>query len=1086
MSHLGLMVLYATLVGIFCAACWRRERRAQVLLFFPSVRRHGLGGAGVGLDHVLPAPGTSSARPMTEEPAGEAAPRAAAATIPLLIVAGEASGDLHGARLLEELRRLVPAVEPFGLGSDELRAAGLDAIADSSEIAVVGITEVLEILPRAWRLFRRLVAETEARQARYALLIDSPDFNLRLAAALARRGVEVIYYVSPQVWAWRRRRVRTIARLVRKMLVLFPFETEFYRRHAVEAVHVGHPLVDEIPRLPQVWDVASSSPPSTFRLALLPGSRRSEVQALLPLMLTAAERIRDALDGALEVVLVEAPRLDPAFIGSLLADSELEVERTRTERYQAVVGSHLALCASGTATLEVGLLGTPLVVCYRLSWGSYWLGRLLVKLPVYSSGQPRTRGIAGAGDDPDRRRGGSARGAAAPPGTGGASSPARWVGSAPRGSGAFRCELASGRRGRRLSHFGGGACNVTRFLWRFARRYLVWAVLSVAATGVFAVSSVLLVALFRSIQAEVLMVDDGVEILPGLGTGEEGEGESTASVGLDLDLESLVAGALESLQNALGVTEANVGIFLPILFAVVFLIRSGSNFANGYLFQIMGLGATNDLRNSLYENILRQSSRFYAEHPSGELVSRVSNDVSVVQNAISNRLLDLLPQTLTLIGLVWYLLSTNFRLALVCLVVVPAVAYPIVRFGRGMRRTSLKSQEQLADVSNLVAEAVRGHRVVKAFGMERFELGRFRAAAQRHLDLKLRTQLLSHGAGPVVESVAAVAAAAFLIYAGKAIRSGALTPSELVTFLVGLVFLYDPIRKLNKVNLVLQEALAAAQRIYEVMHLPNEVEDRPGARPIDGAPQRIHYETVHFSYEAEKTVLQGVDLTIQQGEVVAFVGSSGAGKSTMVNLLPRFFDPDEGRITFDGVDIRDVTLESLRALVGIVTQDTVLFNDSVRANIAYGRSDAALDDVRRAAVAAYADGFIEALPRGYDTVIGESGVRLSGGERQRLAIARALFKDPPILILDEATSSLDSEAEALVQKALYNLMEGRTALVIAHRLSTVQRADRILVMQGGRIVEEGRHEDLVRGGGLYERLHALQFRGGEGPAEVPA
>jgi subfamily B ATP-binding cassette protein MsbA len=381
----------------------------------------------------------------------------------------------------------------------------------------------------------------------------------------------------------------------------------------------------------------------------------------------------------------------------------------------------------------------------------------------------------------------------------------------------------------------------------------------------------------------------------------------------------------------------------------------------------------------------------------------------------------------------------------------------------------------MADLASLMAEGIRGHRVVKAFGMEEFEHGRFKLATRRHLRVNLWSQMLAHASGPVVEAMAALGAAALLIYAGRSIRAGELSAPELVQFLMTLFMLYDPVRKLNKVNLILQEAMAAGQRVSRILEVPNEIADRPGAVTLATVRQGIAYEEVSFAYD-DRLVLDRVALPIRAGEIVALVGPSGAGKSTLVNLLPRFFDPTAGRVTVDGTDLRDATLASLRSLIGIVTQDTVLFNDTIRANIAYGRDDLPLERVREAAAAAYADEFIMELPAGYDTVIGESGLRLSGGQRQRLAIARALLKNAPILILDEATSHLDSQSEALVQKALYNLMQGRTTLVIAHRLSTVMRADRIVVVEAGRIVEEGSHEQLLALGGSYKHLFDLQFK----------
>jgi subfamily B ATP-binding cassette protein MsbA len=621
-----------------------------------------------------------------------------------------------------------------------------------------------------------------------------------------------------------------------------------------------------------------------------------------------------------------------------------------------------------------------------------------------------------------------------------------------------------------------------RFLAGYFRRYTAPGLAALVTVLITAGATVFLLTVFKVILKDVIRADDtDMAQVPGLG---DAKNEPKAEgLRLGLDLAAMIGRGFDRLRAAVGVDDDNVVWALPLLFCAIFLVRSLSAFANGYLFQVIGLGVTNDLRNDLYQRILHQSSLFYAHHPSGELVSRVGNDVAVMQNAVSSRLLDLVQQSVTLALLVWYLLSTDFKLAMICLVAAPAVFYPVVRFGRSMRKVSRRSQERLADLSNLVAEAVRGHRVVKAFGMEDFELARFREATRRHLRVRLRAQLLSYASGPVVETLAAFGGAAFLTYAGFTVRRGELDPSDIVTFLVGLMMLYDPVRKLNKVNLIFQEAIAAGHRVHDVMRIPRAVAERPGALVLGDVPPRITFEDVHFGYDDRggggkegQTVLKGIDLVIEPGEVVAVVGSSGAGKSTLVNLLPRFFDPERGRVTIGGHDLRDLTLASLRSKIGIVTQDTVLFNDTIRNNIAYGRLDLPLDKVREAAAAAYADEFVMAFPEGYGTVIGEGGLALSGGERQRLAIARALVKNPPILILDEATSHLDSASEALVQKALYNLMTGRTALVIAHRLSTVKRADRILVMEKGHVVEEGTHPELLDKGGTYQHLYDLQFR----------
>lgn len=625
---------------------------------------------------------------------------------------------------------------------------------------------------------------------------------------------------------------------------------------------------------------------------------------------------------------------------------------------------------------------------------------------------------------------------------------------------------------------------MTSFLWRYVRRYTGWIALAVAGIVFYAVATAGTVSLIKPIFGEVLLAGNSVPgplgtIVPGAEEAPDAEESQETGFLADLkrrfDISRQIDETYASVKRRLGVDPEDVVYFVPLLFVAIFLVRCLADFVSGYAFQHIGLGVTTDIRNDLYKRVLEQSSRFHADHPSGELVARVINDVAMMQSAVSTRLLDLFQQSITLLVLLGLLLSTDFRLAMISLVATPLLLYPIVRFGKGMRKTSHRSQERMADLASLMTEGVRGHRVVKAFGMEEFELRKFSEATRRHLRTNLRAQMLAHASSPVVESLAAVGAAALLIYAGKSIRAGSLSTPELIQFLTTLLMMYDPVRKLNKVNLILQEAMAAVQRVSRLLEIPNDVAERPDARTLDTVRQGIVYDDVTFAYE-DRPALWNVSLKIRAGEIVAVVGPSGAGKSTLVSLLPRFFDPTAGQVAIDGIDSRDLTLKSLRSLIGIVTQDTILFNDTIRANIAYGRSDLPMERVREAAAAAYADEFIMQLPKGYDTVIGEGGIRLSGGQRQRLAIARALLKNAPILILDEATSHLDSESEALVQKALGNLMEDRTTLVIAHRLSTVTRADRIVVMESGRIVEEGSHGELIALGGSYKRLYDLQFR----------
>ncbi len=609
--------------------------------------------------------------------------------------------------------------------------------------------------------------------------------------------------------------------------------------------------------------------------------------------------------------------------------------------------------------------------------------------------------------------------------------------------------------------------SVLGFLGSYFRRYWLWVLFAVAAAGLFAVATGALVVLIEPVFEEVLQTNPAEH--------EQTSGLVAAAGDKGNTVRSTVARLYQQVKDRLGVTEKSVVFFVPLLVIAVFTFRSLVAFISSYSFQHIGLGVTTDIRNSLYRRILEQSSRFHARHPSGELTSRIVNDIAMMQTAVSTRAVDLVQQSLTLLVLTVLLFLNNPSLAFVCAFGIPAVLFPIVRFGQGMRKTSYKSQERMADLANLVGEGARGHRVVKAFGMEDFEYRRFASATRRHLRVNLWASVLNSLSSPVIETMSVVGLSGLLVYAGLQIRSEVMSASGFIGFLFNLVWMYEPIRKLNKVNLVIQQSLAAVRRVKSLIDLPIEIADRPNAQVIPNVEADIAFESVSFAY-TEQVVLKEVSLRIHKGEVVALVGPSGAGKSTLVNLLPRFFDPDSGCVRIDGIDIRDFTLESLRRLIGLVTQDTVLFNDTVRNNIAYGQETVALERIREAAAAAYADEFIMRLPQGYDTVIGESGLHLSGGQRQRLAIARALYKDAPILILDEATSQLDAESEALVQKALMNLMEGRTTLVIAHRLATVQIADRIAVLDAGRVVEEGKHRELLAGEGIYKRLYDLQFQ----------
>jgi subfamily B ATP-binding cassette protein MsbA len=521
------------------------------------------------------------------------------------------------------------------------------------------------------------------------------------------------------------------------------------------------------------------------------------------------------------------------------------------------------------------------------------------------------------------------------------------------------------------------------------------------------------------------------------------------------------------------------GIHSPwamVAFAIVAVtfIKGVSVYFATYSVNYIGQSVVRDLRNMLYTKIIAQSMSFFSQNPTGRLMSTVTNDIERIQDAVSHVTANFLKQSFTLLGLLVVIFYLDWHLALTSLILVPFVVFPSANIGRYIRASSRKSQDKMAEIANILQETFSGIRVVKAFGMESFEARKFMAATRRLLKVNLRWVRAHALTSPLMELFGAIMIAGFLLYARNEIVHHAHTMGGFVAFLFALIKMYEPIKRLTSVNNAFQLAVGASERVFELLDVNAEVKEKPNAVVLPPFHQEIIFDHVDFSYD-DVPILQGVNLRIHKGEVVAIVGSSGAGKTTLANLIPRFFDVTRGRILFDGCDLRDATLSSLRAQIGIVTQETVLFNDTVFNNIAYGQQSVSPKSVEEAARAALAHEFIMELPEGYQTMIGERGQRLSGGQRQRIAIARALLKNSPILILDEATSSLDTESEALVQKALMNLMVGRTVLVIAHRLSTVRRADRIVVLDRGSISEIGTHEDLVTRGGIYQRLHDLQF-----------
>ncbi len=513
---------------------------------------------------------------------------------------------------------------------------------------------------------------------------------------------------------------------------------------------------------------------------------------------------------------------------------------------------------------------------------------------------------------------------------------------------------------------------------------------------------------------------------------------------------------------------------LSLAVLVVFIVKGLCTWGNTYFMSHVGQSIVAQLRQDLYDHLQDLSVSFYDKTQTGSIMARIVNDVNQMQSAVSDSITGLLKDCFSIVGLLVVVFYRDWQLAMIAIAVLPVAFLPLVRFGRMLRRTISSTLQTYGNLSVILHETITGHRIVKAFCMEDYEKKRFAEDNRKFFEHSMRSVSIRALSSPLMEFLGGIGIVAIIVYGGYSVIQGKSTPGNFFSFLAAVIMLYEPVKRLTNVYNAIQQGLAAGIRVFEILDTQPEIQEKPNAVTLAPMRENIEFRNVTFCY-GDKAVLSGINLKVRAGEVVAIVGVSGAGKSTLVSLIPRFHDVDQGAILIDGTDIREATLASLRGQIGLVTQQPFLFNDTVRNNIAYGSSGKSEEEIQAAAKAAHAYDFIMRMPQGFETMIGEQGVRLSGGERQRLCIARAILKNAPILILDEATSSLDSESELEVQKALENLMVGRTTLVIAHRLSTIQNAHRIVALADGQIVEEGSHELLMRTASEYRRLYELQL-----------
>lgn len=962
----------------------------------------------------------------------------------LVLSAGELSGDEHGAHLLKEIKALYPQLECRAMGGANIEAQGAELVIDHRQLgSVMGFSELFGKLFELRSALKRMCSLLDEYRPDLLVLVDYPDFNLRLAKYAHSRGIKVAYFISPKLWAWRKRRIEAFKKYVDHLIAIFPFEEEYFKSRGFDRItYVGHPLAwslnssrnsSEFTQYRATFLAGFGIDPSAKVVVVLPGSRPAEIKKHLPVLIETLRSLHECDPTICAIISMPTKELQQSFAGdwSHLRQHEQDyIKFIPGEALDLMRYGDFGLIKSGTSNLQALVLELPFIMFFKTSALSAWLVRRLIALKEYSIVNLLMPGtvpeVLQEQFNPSVLSQITLQHINAPEKK--CQMLERFI--------AIKDHLLDGKESPYLR----AAKVISSVASQPQRRSRVREMFALLKPyrSLFAVAMVCMVLFGATDGAIPFLVK---EILDGVFANQDRE----------------------------------LLILIPILLLIFAVFRGVVDFGQQYLNAKVGHLIVRDLRNSVNRKLLTLSSGFFLRQSSADLLSRITSDVILVRTVLTETMSAVLRDLVRVVALLAVALYLDPWLALIALVGFPLGFYPIYRFGRKLRKLSRLGQEAIGSLSSILQESILGQRVVKSFGREQFEIDRFNRRNEELTKTFLKSEKVRALTGPVNEVLASAAIAGVVLYGGLSVIGGVRSQGDFIAFLIAVFLLYDPFKKLSRVNATVQQGLIGAERIFDILDKTAEVQDPIAPVPLN-ASSEVEFRNVGFSYGSDSAlVLKDINLIVPDGKMIALVGLSGAGKTTLVDMLPRFIDPAVGKVLIGGIDISKVRLCELRSRISMVSQHTFLFNDTIYNNIAYGNSNASVEAVENAARAAFAYDFIVNAPAGFETMIGEGGYALSGGQRQRIAIARAILKDAPILILDEATAALDSQSEREVQAAIESLRKGRTSLVIAHRLSTVRDADIIVVMKDGQIIERGTHAELMGQGSEYAKLHSLQF-----------